>query len=34
MKTYKTTIEEPRLVIEYDDGFENPRGDINLGYCL
>lgn len=35
MKTYKTTIEKPRLVIKYDEFAENPRkNDTNLGYFL
>lgn len=32
MKTYKKTIEAPRLLIEYDDCAESPRGWDNIGH--
>jgi hypothetical protein len=34
MKTYKTTIEKPRLVIEYDEYCDSPREWSNLGYFI
>lgn len=35
MKTYKTTVEKPLLVIEYDANCESPRKeDLNIGYFL
>ncbi len=33
-KTYTTTIEKPKLVIEYDDNAISPREDSNLGYFI
>lgn len=34
MKTYKKTIEKPRLVIEYDEMPTSPRENDNLGYFI
>ena len=34
MKTYKKTVEENRLVIEYDSDSDSPRGWSNLGYFI
>lgn len=34
MKTYKQTVEKPRLVIKYDDSAESPRQWDNLGYFI
>lgn len=34
MKTYTTTTEKPRLVINYDDAIFSPRQDNNLGYFI
>ncbi len=34
MKTYTTTIEKPRLVIQQDSDAESPRHDTNLGYFI
>lgn len=34
MKTYKETIEKPRLVIKYDEYSESPREWSNLGYFI
>lgn len=34
MKTYKQTIEKPRLVIQYDDDSINPRENDNIGYFI
>ncbi len=32
MKTFKQTIEKPRLVITHDDNADSPRGDQTVGY--